>query len=158
VLVPCSGVGGRGAAVQEHPQKFWIVKNPGKNRRNLGKICENLANSLKIWAKSLKTRAKMVPNVVRFMAPNVCVRPFCRGQSQIKVFLRENLRTKSNPNFFRASLGKFGQKSFAFSKNCLLLHLWCHVKTLFGDTWSTRLASKFASQLLAGVALRPGAT
>jgi len=33
-----------------HPQKFWFVENPGK--------------SLKIWAKSLKIKAKMAPNII----------------------------------------------------------------------------------------------
>jgi len=33
--------------------------------------------------------------------------------------------------FFRASLGKFGQKSFAPPKMCLLLHLCCQILALF---------------------------
>jgi len=90
------------------------------------------AKSLKIWAKSLKIRAKMAPNVVwlQKMAPNVCrktqddllgeVTPK-KGLHDLcgKIFGRKS-RTKS----FQKHLGKFGQKSFAPPKICLLLHLW----------------------------------
>jgi len=49
-----------------HPQKIWLVNNPGKIHENLDKIPENLV-------KSMKIRAETAPNVVRFeeMTPKV---------------------------------------------------------------------------------------
>jgi len=64
----------------------------------------------------------MAPNVLWFeeMDPNMCfslkkLRPIWSSW--------ENIRTKSDPIIFRARWRKFGQKSFAPPKVCLLLHL-----------------------------------
>ena len=50
------------AEVQAHPQKFWFGENSGK----VCKICETLPKSPKIWANTLKIRAKMAPNLLWF--------------------------------------------------------------------------------------------
>jgi len=76
-----SGVGGWGAGVQTHPQKFWFVENPakipenvGKKSENLGKIAENPNKIPKHLGKILENLGKMAPNVVwlQKMAPKVC--------------------------------------------------------------------------------------
>jgi len=87
--------------VQAHLQKFWFGENLGKIRGNLGKISENLhkipenlSNTLKIWAK---------------MAPKIAWRAFFGGHFFFLIF-------------FRARLREYGQKFFAPTKICLLLH------------------------------------
>jgi len=114
-LVSINGVGGGGAGGASAPPKFWFV--------------EKKSDVPKIWAKSVKIlRVKIAPNVVWFeiMESNVyriTCRPFFWRSSQMKVFMifvGKNVRTKS----FWAILGKFGKKSLAPPKTCLLLHLW----------------------------------
>jgi len=98
-LWPCtSGVGGGEKA---HPQKFWFVEN-------LGKIYEK-------FAKYLKIRMKMAPNVGRTtwrLFLDVIPNMICVGRN-----------THTN------SLGKFGQKSLTSPKICLL-HL-CLSRTFY---------------------------
>ena len=71
---------------------------------------------LKIWAKALKKRVKMVPNAVwlQNMAPNVCIKTH---ETFSEVTPKRGLHDlcgrkfvgKSRTKTFRASLGKFGQ-------------------------------------------------
>jgi len=50
--------------VQAHSQKFRSSKNPGKIPENLQKSVKTFPKPLKVWANSLKIRAKMEPNVL----------------------------------------------------------------------------------------------
>ena len=59
---------------------------------------------------------------LKILAPKVCKINFMEVIPRKDS--RENIFRKSDPNFFRASLGKFGQKSFAPPNICLLLYLW----------------------------------
>ena len=128
----------RGCRAQAHPQRSWFGKNPWKIsensekiKGNLGKICKNLCKSLKIFANSPNIQAKMVPKVLWFekkMAPKITLRHFSLKVIQNSVFMQ---CTKDSPNYFRASFGKFGQKSFAPPKMCVLLHLCVHTSLLF---------------------------
>ena len=117
--------------MQAHPKKFDVVKirakflKIGKIRRNLGKICENLGKTPENLGKLSENTAKMASNVLWLekIGPQ-------RVQNHMKtffipktVFMRK-IRTKSGPKFFRANLRKFGKKSFAPPKICLLLLLW----------------------------------
>jgi len=87
---------------------------------------------LKIWVKSLKIRVYMAPSVLRLqkMAPRVCRKT--HEDFTLEVTPKKELHDLCGRKFvgkiaqktFRASLGKFGQKSFAVPKICLLLHLW----------------------------------
>jgi len=90
-----SGVGGGGGCMEcKHtPKTFDLVKIP----ENLGKSRGNLS---KIWANSLKIRAKPEPNVLGFETNGV--------QHHTKTFF--------SPKIFWASLGKLGKKSFAPQK------------------------------------------
>jgi len=92
-----------------------------KIQGNLAKICENLRKIPENLGNSLKIRAKMASNVFWFENKwrQTCFalgnwRPICSSW--------ENIRTKSDPKIFRASLGKFGQKSFTPPNICLLVH------------------------------------
>jgi len=96
---------------------------------------KSFADLLKIWEKSLKIRVKMAPNVVwhQKMIPKV------HGKTHEDLFLEatpkkvfvilvgKNLWAKIAQKAFRASLGKFGQESFALPEICVLLHLWWKV-------------------------------
>ena len=97
--------------MQVHPRKFLFRENPGKITTRLGKICENLC---KIIEKSVQTPQKYNKNGVK--------RAFsCEigAKSHEDIFLEviENpvfmQCIKDGPKFFRASFGKFWQKSFA---------------------------------------------
>jgi len=123
--------------VQVHRKMFWFGENPGKFLENpdkiygnLWKICENLRkipeylekNSAqtgfiwKKWRPTLFHLKKMAPIVCRITS-----KPFWRS-SQRKACLRKWTQKKF-PKIFPSSLGKFGQRYFAPSKICLLLHL-----------------------------------
>ena len=104
-----------------------------KIRINLGKIYENFRKNLKIWANYLKIRAKISPNVIWFWK-NVAQ----RVENHMKIFFSEVIpkegvhdtcgRKYSHKEFPVNFSGKFGDiraKTFAPSKICLLLHLWC---------------------------------
>ena len=99
-----------------------IPENPGKIHGNLGKIGKN-------FCKIAEDLGKMTPNVAWFekLALNVCRiawRPIF-GAHPKRRSAWEKVRTKVT-QFFRTSLGKFGQKSCVPPKICLLLHLRIH--------------------------------
>ena len=86
---------------------------------------------LKIWPTSLKIGAKMAPNVawLQKMTPNISkrIRADILWRSHQKVHndpCRKEFVGKSCTKTFLGCLGKFGQKSFATPKICLLLNLW----------------------------------
>ena len=85
-----SGVGGGGAQVQAHPQKFWFVENPGKIPVNLNKILENMGKNGAQRCLTLK------------MAPNVCRKI---SEEHFLEVIPKNGRQKLHDNF----LGKFGK-------------------------------------------------
>jgi len=126
------------------PNNFVLSKIRGKFLKNLGKIPEN--------------PGKMAPNVVwlQKMAPKVCKKShedffgvtsqlFLRGHTKIRPSwpLWENFIGKSCTNTFQASLGKYGQKSFAPPKIRRLLRLWnrMRVNGNFSDASLERLLS-----------------
>ena len=81
------------------------------------------------WANYLKIRIEMAPNVVWFwkIGTQRCdnhMRPFFEVIPKM-ICVGGSTRTKSCQKSFRASLGKFGQKSLTPPKICLFLHL-CH--------------------------------
>jgi len=84
----------------------------GKILEILGKIPENPNKTLKYQAKSLKIWAKIAPNVFRKTSGDYF---WSSHQKAVR---------KSWKTTFWAGLGKFGQKSFAHPKICLLLHVW----------------------------------
>jgi len=115
--------------VQAHPQKVLICwkswPNPWKccqNSENLGKIPENPNKIPKYLSKIPENLGKMVPNVVwlQKMAPNVCRKT---SEDHLLGGHTTKMVGKSCTTTFLASLGKFGQKSFAPPRICLLLHL-----------------------------------
>jgi len=99
------------------PKSFDLMEIWAKSVEIWGKSVKTFTKSLKIWENSLSIRAKMAPNVVWFEKNDAqhlqnYMKTFFWRLSQ-KRSLWENIRTKSGPEFFRASLAKFGQKSFA---------------------------------------------
>ena len=103
------------------PKSFDLVKihgNPSKICENLHQIPENLgkngAQRGLIWKKWRPTFAESHEDL------------FSSWSSQKKVCLRKCSHKKWPKTFFGQGWGKFGQKSFAPPKICLLLHLWCH--------------------------------
>ena len=99
-----SGVGGESAS-----PKALIWWKSGQNRENFRKIHENTGkNGVQRLQNHMKT---------------------FYWRSSEKRLLGKTIRTKSGPKFFRASLGKFGQKFFAPPNICLLLHI-CATHTI----------------------------
>ena len=113
-----SGVGGGGASA---PLKFCFVENLGKVPGNLGKILENLhkipENLGKLPENTGKNGAQCLQNHLK---------TFLWRSSQRSILVGDNSCTKT----FRASLGKFGKKSFASPKYCLFLLLWGYLQSL----------------------------
>jgi len=101
--------------VFRHPQKFWFVENPGKILENLGKIPENPG-------KNGGQHCLISKNSAQRLQRNTW-RPFFGGRTKKRSSwsLWEKCRQKLHKKTFRSSLGKFGQKSFAPPKICLLL-------------------------------------
>jgi len=96
-------------------KNFDLMRIRAQSFKILAKSLKTFTNSLKIWANSLKIWAKMAPNMLWFekMVPKTTRRA---------VFLEFSFFWVSS----RASLGVFGQKSWAPPKICLLLHLFTH--------------------------------
>ena len=121
----------REARVEEHPQKFWYGENQGKipeNRQNQRKSGQNLWKPWQNPRNSGQTPCKyrkMVSRVLRFEKSGPQ-----RVQNHMKTFfyskngLHEKIFAQKVVQIFRASLRKFGQKSFAPPNICVLLHLW----------------------------------
>jgi len=91
-----SGVGGGGAGVASSPPKVLICRKSGQN-------------SWKIWAKSLKIRKKIAPNVVwlQKMAPTVCKKShedFFGVTSQL--FLRWHTKTRPSCSMLEKICGQ----------------------------------------------------
>ena len=97
---------------QAHPKSFALLKIWTKSRKIWVK-------PQKIWVRCLKIRAKWRPT-------------FAEKHNQdlfLEVTPKSGLHARCGRKFvgkkaFRASLGKFGQKSCAPPKLCPLLHLW----------------------------------
>ena len=106
-----SGVGGGGAGVQAHPQKSWFVKYLGKIPETPGKSDAQLCLTWKHGAQRLRKKYMKLffAGCTKKGLHDLCGRKYVG---------------KSRPKTFRASLGKFEQKSFAPPKICLLLQLW----------------------------------
>jgi len=129
--------------VQAHPQKFWFVQNLGKIPETFGKISENLGKIPENPNKIPKYLGKIPENLGKNGTQRCLTskngdqslqksrwRPFFGGHSTKMV-------GKSCTTTFWASLGKFGQKSFAPPKICLLLHLCRYATELVGtEIWS----------------------
>jgi len=95
--------------VQAHHQKFWFVENLGKILKCLGKIPENLG-------RNGSHRCLTSKNGTQHLQKNKW-RPFWRWhQKGLNNLCGRKFLGKSHATTFRASLGKFGQKSFAPSK------------------------------------------
>jgi len=78
-----------------------------------------LAKSLKIWVKwRLAFAEKQIKAFLEVTPKRSSVHDLC-GRKFVG---------KSRTTTFWASLGKFGQRSFAPPKFCLLLHLWLQVR------------------------------
>jgi len=117
---------GRGASA---PPKYWFGGYPWKSGQNLGKSGQIL------W-KPLQNRWKSGQTPWRFVRKWRPTRFGLRKWRPTRFGLRkwrpirsswENVRTKSGPKFFQASLEKFGQKPFAHPINLPSPHtLWCH--------------------------------
>ena len=103
-------------------QNSWKSANPQKSEQNLWKPWQNPRKSGQTYWKYGKNG---VQHALFFkkLAPNVCRITWKLYFIPKTVFMRK-IRTKSGTKFFRPSLRKFGQKSFASPKICLLLLLW----------------------------------
>jgi len=118
-----NGVWGGDTGVQV-PPKFDLWKIWAKSLKIWTK-------SLKIWAKSLKIREKWRPTLFvlkkwRPTSPEKYEKNFFwrSHQKRISRSLWEKIFVgKTRTKTFRASLGKFGKKSFALPKTWLLLHI-----------------------------------
>jgi len=99
-------------------QNSW---KSAKSAEIWAKSVKTLAKPLKLWANSLQIPQKWRPTCfgLKKVAPNVC-------RITWKLFSFQNRLNshKKCSKFFRASLRKFGQKSFAPPNICVLLHLW----------------------------------
>ena len=117
VSTQCCSVGGGAQGVQAHTQNFSSGENLGSICGILGKLPENTGKNCAQRALTWKNGAQYV-----FIWKN------CHPKSHEDLFLEVirktvfNIRTKSSPKVFWASLGKFGQKSLAPPTICLLLH------------------------------------
>ena len=109
--------------VQVHPQKFWFVKIRtkslkirAKSREIWEKSVKTFVKSLKIWANSENTSKNGAQRLLIWkMAPNVFLfekwRRTCFDLKKWRPIRSswENIRTKSGPKFFRASVGNSGK-------------------------------------------------
>jgi len=115
------------------PKSFDLVETRLKSLKIRAKSVKTFANSLQLRAKmapNVCDLKEIAPNVLSFekMAPKITRRRFFLEVIRNAVFMHKKI-------IFRASLRKFGQKSFAPPKICLLLHLWLHL--LFAESRST---------------------
>jgi len=99
--------------VQVNPQKFWFVEN-------LSKITENFDKTENLGKIPEDPDKKGAQRCLTFkMAPKLCrktqLRPFFgfTPKTGLHVLCERNFVGKRRTKTFRASLGKFGQKSFA---------------------------------------------
>ena len=117
----CRRRGCRGASA---PSKIWFVENLGKIPENLGKTSKNLGKIPEKLGKNGAQHCLTTKN-----APIVFwktqLRPFFRGHTKNRssCSLWEKICGQKVYKNFRASLGKYWQKSFTPPKICLLLHL-----------------------------------
>jgi len=95
------------------PKCFDLVKIRAKSVEVCAKFVKTFIKPLKIYANSIKIRAKIW-------------RPTCFALKKWRPKSYE-IRIKCGPKFFRAILGKFGQKYFSSPKICLLHHLWVNL-------------------------------
>ena len=137
-----SGAGGGVPGVHAHPQKVRFVKIMGKIPQNLGKIPENLGKYP--WKSEQNPQ---IPTPILWKPGQKCPPTFFDLKKWRPTFAEKHVKNhfldvtqktvgKSCTTTSWASLGKFGQKSFAAQKVCLLLHLrlnghvrgdWCAV-------------------------------
>jgi len=98
--------------VKAQPQKFcWFAENLGESLKirvkNGAQCCLTSKNGTQGLQKTHEDLFLQITSKKVFM-----------------IFVGENLWAKIAQKPFRASLGRFGQKSFALPNICLLLHLW----------------------------------
>ena len=134
-----------------HPQNFLFGENPNKFTQNPGKICEYFrkisvcALILQKWHPKSKCRRL-------FLEVMLCFIQFFSGKfgeiwlKRVLWFEKMHPTWKEMPSFFfleviffgvffRASLGKFVQKSFAPPKIYLLLHLCSKIRN-WSNYWN----------------------
>ena len=105
--------------VKAHPQKLWFVENPGKIPENLSKIPEHpKIPRPNPWNSGQKCR----PTLLDFKQWHPVF-----AEKQVETIFWRKTVGKSCTTTFWASVGEFGQNSFAPTKVCLVLHLcwWC---------------------------------
>ena len=115
--------------MQVHPQRFWFGKNLGKIPEIWAKSVKTFAKSLKIWANSLKIRAKMAPNV--FWFKKNCAQRDSVWKNGAQYRLHENKFTqKVAQKYFGQVWGNSGKNplhpqkfacSYTYGRPCVLM-------------------------------------
>jgi len=94
------------------PKSFDLVKIWAESLKIRAKSVKTFAKSLKIWTNSLKIRAKIEPYVLLFEKNGDQ-----RVQNHMKTFfvevILETCVIKKSPKNFSGKFGKIGRKSFA---------------------------------------------
>ena len=159
--VLASGVGGGGAGVQTHPQKFWFGENPGKFSENpgkisgnLGKICKNLHKfhtpwkCKQTWCPTCFDMKKMAPSVLWFekMAPKMKWHEEVFFGGHLKYGL--HAMHKSGPKIFEQIWGNSGKnhlhpQKFACSYNYGVSEVMCSIYGAYSLRWVLFLSVKF---------------
>ena len=122
-------VGGDVQGSKRIPRSFALVKIREKSRKVCAKPLKTFAKSLKIWANSPKIQEKN--GTKRAFSCEIGAKITSTRFLEViqnSIFMQ---CIKDDPKFFRASLGKFWQKSFAPLKMCVLLHLWHYISLCF---------------------------
>jgi len=116
--------------VQAHPQKFCFVENLDKIPENLGKTSENLGKIPEYLGKNGAQRCWTSKNGAQRLHKNTIKTIFLEvtPKTGLHILCGRKFVGKRHTKTFSSSLGKFGQKSFAPPKICLLLHL-CAILT-----------------------------
>jgi len=117
-------------------KSFHLVKIREISLKIWEKSLKTFAKSLKIWTNSMKIWAKMAPNVFWFENGAKITRRLVFLEVIPKTVVIRKYRPRSGPKVFRASLGKFGQKSFIPPKIACSYNLWSGVFQNFVEEWS----------------------
>jgi len=118
----CEGGGAGGANA---PTKILICRKSGKISENFGKIPENLGKISEDPGKIPKYLAKLLNIRAKLFDFKQWRQTFAEKQMSpfLEVTRGRKIAGKRRTTTFCASLGKSGQKSFAFSNICLFLHI-----------------------------------